>query len=237
MIRRSRRSTIITLMVALAALVPAASSFAQDRMALSRACEIAVARSALPQRLRADSTVYGLADGSYQKLAEGTGPFTCVVERNHRDSIIPQCMDKAGVDSVLPAILDRSRMAVSGADFTTIETENAKRLEAGHYHPAARPGVNYMMSDYNYIYVGSAERVLKVPPHVMFYAPGLTNADIGGSFQGMIGNVGTPSTFQEGLHGYMLTYTEHRADPGEVAEACQGQLGEAPPPFDPLPKG
>ncbi|MDX1556564.1 MAG: hypothetical protein R3212_11100, partial [Xanthomonadales bacterium] len=143
----------------------------------------------------------------------------------------------AGVDSVLPAIIDRSEMLVAGTDLEAIEAANRQKLDSGHYHPASRPGVNYMMSDYNYIYVASAQSVLKVPPHVMFYAPGLSNADVGGSFQGMAENLGTPFVFQEGPHGYMLTYTEHRADPNEVAMACAGQLGERPPSFDPFPKG
>jgi hypothetical protein len=210
---------------------------AADRIRLSQECEIAVAKSALPQRLRADSSVYALIGENYEKVVDGSGPFTCIVERNHSDSVIPQCMDKTGVSSVLPAIIDRSEMAVGGFDFEAIQTVNKKKLDSGHYQTAARPGVNYMMSDYNYIYVASAERVLKVPPHVMFYAPGLKNADVGGSFQGMIENIGTPFVFREGPHGYMLTYAEHRADPNEVAEACQGQLGEPPPSFDPFPKG
>jgi len=212
-------------------------AYAADRLQLSQECEVAIARSALPTRLRKNASVYALVGGKYQKVIEGSGPFTCIVERNHPDSVIPQCMDAAGVESVLPAIIDRSNMAISGAAFEAIEAANKKKLDSGHYHPAPRPGVNYMMSDYNYIFVGSAGQVLKVPPHVMFYAPGLTNDDIGGSFKGMIENVGSPSTFQEGLHGYMLTYTEHRADPNEVAQACEGQLGERPPSFDPFPKG
>jgi hypothetical protein len=224
----------LALITALTLALPAAAG---DRMKLSQECEIAVARSALPQRLREGASVYALVGKKYQKVVDGNGPFTCIIERNDVNSVIPQCMDSAGVDSVLPAIIDRSEMAVAGANFEAIETANQAKLHGGMYHSAARPGVNYMMSDYNYIYVASAERVLKVPPHVMFYAPGLTNADVGGSFQGMIENVGTPFVFQEGPHGYMLTYTEHRADPNAVAQACEGQLGERPPSFDPFPTG
>jgi len=210
---------------------------AADRMKLGRECEVAVARSALPLRLREAASVYALVGSSYELVVEGEGPFTCIVERNHPDSVIPQCMDKASVDSVLPAIIDRSEMAVGGADFHAISLANQARLEDGNYHAASRPGVNYMMSDYNYVYVESAGQVLKVPPHVMFYAPGLSNEDVGGSFQSMIENVGTPFVFQEGLHGYMLTYVQHRADPNEVALTCAGILGERPPSFDPFPKG
>jgi hypothetical protein len=221
----------------LTAILLALPAVAADRMHLSQECEIAVARSALPERLRTDASVYALVGNEYEKVVEGQGPFTCIIERNHPDSVIPQCMDAAGVSSVLPAIIDRSEMAVAGEDFEAIELANQGKLGSGMYHTASRPGVNYMMSDYNYIYVAGPDQVLKVPPHVMFYAPGLTNADIGGSFQGMIENVGTPFVFREGPHGYMLTYTEHRADPNEVARACHGQLGERPPSFDPFPKG
>lgn len=230
-----RRLTRISLLTAAVAI--AAPAVAGDLTRITRECEIAVARSALPERLRADASVYALVGDRYEKVVDGSGPFTCVVERNHPESVIPQCMDKAGVDSVLPAIIDRSEMLVAGSDFAAIEAANQEKLHAGHYRTASRPGVNYMMSDYNYIFVESANRVLKVPPHVMFYAPGLSNADVGGSFQGMIENVGTPFVFQEGPHGYMLTYAEHRADPNEVADACRGQLGERPPSFDPFPKG
>jgi len=204
---------------------------------LTQPCEIAVARSALPERLREGASVYALVGNHYQKVVGGAGPFTCIVERNHSDSVVPQCMDEAGIDSVLPAIISRSEMSVAGMEFDAIEQANRERMANGTYRPAARPGVSYMMSDYNYTYVPSARQVMKVPPHVMFYAPGLTNAQVGGSLSGMIENIGTPFVFREGMHGYLITYTEHRANPNEVAQACRGQLGEAPPSFDPFPKG
>lgn len=236
MIINTRKLNLTQASILFAAIV-ISSPAAADRMRLSQECEIAVARSALPLRLREDASVYALNGTKYEKVVTGDGPFTCIVERNHADSVIPQCMDQAGVNSVLPAIMDRSNMAVAGSDFATIETTNQEKLDGGHYHTASRPGVNYMMSDYNYIFVESAQKVLKVPPHVMFYAPGLTNADVGGSFEGMIDNIGTPFVFQQGPHGYMLTYAEHSADPNEVAVACKGELGERPPSFDPFPKG
>jgi hypothetical protein len=212
-------------------------AYAEDRQSLSSECEIAVARSALPSRLRADSSVYVLQGDHFEKVVEGDGPFTCIVERNHPQSVIPQCMDKAGLDSVLPAIIDRSLMSVAGASLAEIDEENASRLLADEYAPASRPGVSYMMSAYNYTFVQSANRVLKVAPHMMFYAPNVSNADIGGSFESMSDNIGTPFVFQEGPHGYMIVYTQYPADPNEVAEACRGQLGEPPPSFNPFPKG
>jgi hypothetical protein len=219
-------------------LTPAILSAADlQRARLSTDCEVSVALSAAPSRLRADASVYALQEGDYRKVVEGEGPLTCIVERNHPDSVIPQCMDKAGIDSVLPAIIARSRMTLGGASFTEVQAENTKKLENGDYAGASRPGVSYMMSAYNYIFVESSNGIRKVPPHVMFYAPNVTNADIGGSFESMVNNIGTPVLFNEGPHGYMVVYTQYPASPDDVAENCRGQLGEPPPVFDPFPKG
>jgi hypothetical protein len=215
----------------------AASALAGNRQDLTEACEVAIARSALPQRLRADASVYALKGDKYEKVITGSGPFTCIIERNHRDSVAPQCMDAAGIDSTLPAIIHRSLMSVSGADFQQINETHHQNIEKGDYQPASRPGISYMMSDYNYTFVESAKREMKIPPHVMFYAPYIKNEDIGGSFQSMTENIGTPFVFNEGMHGYMIVYTQFRADPNEVAEECRGQLGEPPPSFDPFRKG
>lgn len=222
---------------AVAGLVCAAPALADGRQSLTKDCEVAVALSALPKRLRDGASVYALVDGKYVKAVTGEGPFTCVVERNDEDALIPQCMDEAGVDTVLPAILDRSRMSLDGASFQELTEAVNKKLEGGDYDAPGRAGISYMMSDYNYIYAPSAERVMKIPPHVMFYAPDLKNTEIGGSFQDMTTNIGTTFIVNEGPHGYMVVYTLYPADANDVAHACEGQLGDAPPRFDPFPKG
>ena len=213
------------------------STAAANLQELSTECEIAVARSAAPLRLRADASVYALQDGEYKKVIDGTGPLTCIVERNDPDSIVPQCLDRAGVDTILPALIHRSLMSLQGATFQQIQADFKQRADKGEFKPAPRAGVSYMMSNYNYTYVAPAERVMKIAPHVMFYAPHVSNSDIGGSFESMVGNVGTPFLFDEGVHGYMIVYTEHEADTSEVAEVCRGQLNEAPPSFTPFPQG
>jgi len=220
------------LLLAVAALPVAAAE--QSHLSLSAECEIAVARSAAPERLRAAASVYVLGDGRYVKAIDGDGALTCIVERNHPESLIPQCFDRNGIESVLPAIIDRSLMALRGVPAEEIDETSAAKMEHGEFNALPGPGVSYMMSAYNYVYVPSASRLLTVPPHVMFYAPNVTNDDIGGSFESMVTNMGTPFVFNPGPQGYMLVYTEHPADPDEVAESCRGQISDAPPPFDPL---
>lgn len=216
------------LLATLAAAGVAGAGDAPDLSSLSGDCETALALSALPERLRADASVFGLRDGAYVKLKDGEGPFTCIVERRHRDSVMPQCVDRAGRDTVLPALIERSERTLAG---------QGDDAEPDHLAPPARAGVSYMMSDFNYAWVPSAKAILKVAPHVMFYAPGLTNDDIGGSLQAGTENRGTPFMVDPGPHGFMITYTERASSGDDVARQCRGQLGEAPPAFRPFPQG
>jgi hypothetical protein len=56
----------------------------------------------------------------------------------------------------------------------------ADAFAKGIFQPPSRPGVDYMLSSEN-ITVVDAEKgiVAPFPPHVMFYGPYLTNADLG----------------------------------------------------------
>ena len=236
MCRLAEFSSVCTVSVLMLLSGRADADYEQSRAELTADCEVAVALSALPSRLRDSASVYVNNGGTYELAVDRDGPFTCIVERIHVASLAPQCMDKAGVEQILPALVMKSELALSGSSAADVESAFAKAVAGGRIEAPPRPGVAYMMSDYNYIYVPSAERVLKVPPHVMFYAPGVTNEDIGGSLKSASGNLGTPFVFSEGVHGYFITYAEHPASADQVTNACQGQLGEAPPRFTPFPQ-
>jgi hypothetical protein len=71
------------------------------------------------------------------------------------------------------------------------ESEEIKRFVAdafakGVFQPPARPGVDYMLSMENLV-PNDKGIVEPLPPHVMFYGPYLTNADLGSD-----GNPGGP---------------------------------------------
>lgn len=212
------------------------AEYARSRANLTEECEIALALSALPSRLRETASVFVNDDGTYTQRVRRDGPFTCIIERVHSASMAPQCMDRAGAASILPALIRKSELALSGSSSEEVEAAFAAAVAAGEILPAESSGVSYMMSDYNYIYVPAAEQVLKVPPHVMFYAPNVSNDDVGGSLVSATANIGTPFVFSEGVHGYFITYVEHAASSDAVTAACQGQLGEAPPRFQPFPQ-
>ncbi|MEM9057044.1 MAG: hypothetical protein AAGD86_06185 [Pseudomonadota bacterium] len=197
-----------------------------DRTALSPACEEALALSALPARLRGDASIYRLVDGRFSLSHEGTGPFTCIVARNHPEALIPQCVDAAGVDTILPGIIQKSAWALDGMAPATAKERFEAMAAAGTIRAPARAGINYMMSAYNLIWNAGQQRFMHVGPHVMYYAPNVTDADIGGSMRvAMQENRGTPMVLQPGIHGYMASFVEHASDSSQVHDACGAELG------------
>lgn len=223
-------SRIIVFVVLLISVVPT-GTLAQVQFPLTEECETAIALSALPERLRPGASVYALVDGEYRQTRSGSGPFTCIIERNHRNSIAPQCMDEAGRDSVLPALIHKSQRLLAGATLEEVSSEFERKVDRGEFRPPARPGVSYMISEFNYIFVNSKKEVMKIRPHMMFYGPNLTNRDIGGSFSAALDNRGLPFIIGPSIHRNIISHVEKASDSKDVLDACEGQLGEVPPLF------
>ena len=191
------------------------------------ACEEALALSALPQRLRDDATAYVLEKDGYRKSKSGGGAFSCLVTRNHPDSIIPLCFDREGTEKILPSSKRRGEMILSGSPNSAFLEERQKKFEAGDLLIPG-PGVSYMVSDYNYIYAAPLGRLIKVAAHMMYYAPFKSDSDIGGSRAAGAENQGMPFINDEGIHGMMISYVEEASDSSDVITQCEGQLPEPP---------
>ncbi len=221
-------TAILTLVLTL--VLPAATGHAADAQRLTAACETALALSALPERLRGDASVYVLTENGYRMTRDGDGPFTCIVERNHRRALIPQCPDAAGADTIVPGIIYKSSLALEGVAPDERRRRFDQRVADGAITAPARPGISYMMSDFNYAWNARRGELFRIPPHVMFYAQGLDNDDIGGSMaEGMGGNRGYPFIVDPGAHGYIVSMVERGSDPGAVLAACEGQLPQVAP--------
>lgn len=194
---------------------------------LTTQCEEALALSALPEQLRAGSSIYVLKPEGFTKTVEGTGTFTCIVERNHPKSIIPQCIERQDADDLVPAIIRKSEMVMNGAKGAEISADFDARVESGEYSSPDFIGVNYMMSHYNYIYVQGANSIRRIPPHLMHYAPGVTNAEVQAA--PFAASKGLPHINQPGIHGYYISFVEAPSDFSDVQRACAGQMGDFPP--------
>jgi len=207
-------------LLALAALPATAADFKP----LSQACEEALALSALPAALRDQASVYVWRNGAFEKTIESDGSFHCVVERNHPDSIIPECVTDTGKDTILAGIEFKTQQTALGLTSDEITDRMKQRFASGALAAPARPGINYMMSAYNYIYIERANEIRTIPPHTMFFAPDVPESVIGQSYDVARQNPGTPMVTASGPHGYMITFTAAASDPTQVVQACEGQV-------------
>ena len=189
----------------------------------SRECEIALSLGAAPKHLWDGAGVYVLGSAGYERVRDAENGFECLLERNHADSVIPLCFDASSTDANLALALAKGRMLRDGKSFVEIDAEVERRLADGTY-PIAGHGLVYMISDYNYIYNGGTHVMLKVEPHVMFYAPNLSDRDIGADPGAALANRGLPVINARGPHGFMVSFIEHASDSSQVEAECDGQL-------------
>jgi len=147
---------------------------------LPRALEIELALSAAPKHLRDQATVWALDRSGYTIARKGTNAFACIVSRRAGD-LFPVCWDAEGSRSLLPIDVDDAQMRLIGKSAAEIEASVAERFKSGAYHAPARAGIAYMLSPMRYRIDehGVLSRTVS-NPHLMFYGPNLTDADIGG---------------------------------------------------------
>jgi hypothetical protein len=137
-----------------------------------------LAVNALPKDLRGGASVLVLEAAGYTKVKAGTNPFTCMVSRRG-GNFYPVCFDAEGTRTILPAFADDASLRLAGASDQEVEHKMAEGFESGKYRPPAAPGIAYMLSPATYMRDASG-KLHRAPPHTMFYAPYLINADIGG---------------------------------------------------------
>ena len=211
-------------MLSLAAMLAVCSAEAADFQALTQRCEEALALSALPADLRDRADVYVWRNGDFVKSIENGGDFHCVVQRNHPDAIIPECVTQSGKDSMLEAIFVQTKMTASGMSPDEVAERAAEMIESGAIPGPKEAGVNYMMSDYNHIWTANSDAISHIPAHTMFFAPGATNAALGGSFATAIQTPGRPFVAEAGSHSYIITFTASSSDSSDVLQHCAGQF-------------
>ena len=168
---------------------------------LARAAEIDLALSAAPPHLRKQAGVYVFEKNGFVRVRSSSNGFTCIVNRDHPLSRKPTCYDVEGTATILPKVLRVGELLARGATLAAIEAEIAEGFRTGRYVPPRRPGVAYMLSEGNLDFDPSTGRTRSFPPHVMFYAPNLTNEDIGSSGDGA---GGLPFIAYPGPHAFMI---------------------------------
>jgi hypothetical protein len=148
------------------------------------------ALSALPPQLRPGAAVYLLDPGKGYYLArKGSNGFTCFVARTEweyalfsPDVATAISFDAVGTRTIFRIYLDVAAMRASGRySAATVKDSMIARIKRGYYE-VPTPGISYMLSPVMRNYpgdIGTKEVKTMSGPHYMFYAPYLTNADIG----------------------------------------------------------
>jgi hypothetical protein len=155
---------------------------------MDREKEIALALSACPPALAPGAGVYVLEKNGYVRVRDSKNGFTALVQHAIPASQDPQCMDAEGTRTILPRYLKVAELRAEGKSPEEIKRFVADAFAKGIFQAPARIGIDYMLSTQNLTPNAKGE-VVPFPPHVMLYAPFLTNADIGvGKELGVDGN-------------------------------------------------
>lgn len=181
--------------------------------------ETQYALSAAPPRLREAASVYLLDPAKGYYLARrGTSGVTCIVQRTDWDMVDyrndvywPVCYDAIGTKTYLQAIMDAAALRARGMSPAALKAEIEKRFRDETYSIPDKPGVSYM--------VGPVMRAIGPPdmqvhtmamPHLMFYAPFVTNEDIGAA-----PDFDDPSTL---AYPFLDKHTEGGAEHGYIIQ-------------------
>lgn len=147
---------------------------------MDREKEVALALSACPPSVADKAAVYVLEKSGYIRVRDSQNGFTAIVQHALPISQDPQCMDAEGTRTLLPRYLKVAELRAQGKTPEEIKRFVADAFAKGIFQPPTRPGIDYMLSTEN-ITVVDADKglVAPFPPHVMFYGPYVTNADLG----------------------------------------------------------
>jgi len=178
---------------------------------LPQACEISLALSAAPNYLQEKAGVLVLTETGYESFSESQNGFTCIVNRDDPRVLKPTCFDKVGTKSVIPKIEYVGNRLVRGDLVADINADLAQKFADGTFESQSGPGVAYMLSRYNRPVSAQSGQLGFFPPHVMFHAPNLTNADIGHDMAHHDMRRPLPMIAYGGPQGYMIMISDDGA--------------------------
>lgn len=188
---------------------------------LPRDLEIQLALSALPSHLKDSATVYVLnPDKGFEVARKGTNEFHAFVARTgddamrgswplkeYRDDILyPISFDQAGVNAQMRVFFDIAEMQAKGTAPEKLKKIIQDRYKTNYYKPPERAGLSYMLSPILRTYTNpdADENVITSSnPHIMHYAPNVTNLDAGGTKPSINPY---PFVILQGPHGYTIQH-------------------------------
>jgi hypothetical protein len=205
---------VLLMWVSLLASLDAAAALAQDskypplsEYMMAQETEIALARSAAPEKVSAGATVKILTASGYKVAAQGNNGFVCMVLRGwaaaisttaaERDLVYdaklraPHCFDSVASRTVLPLQELQAKLGMEGKGPDQIAKEVQEAYAEGKLPRMEAVAFAYMFSADQNLGLGSGAW----HPHMMVYAPHYENSMLGGneadSGLPVVGNGGT----------------------------------------------
>lgn len=161
-------------LVAAAPLGTATALPAQDaRIPLFDAAEeAALARSAAEPAISADADVWVLTADGYRLHARGTNGWSCIVERDHPESLAPICYDPEGTRALVPGVRRVEELRRAGIGYRAAVDSVEALYRSGALPEPARPVLSYMLSPGQRLYASPEGPAIGAwKPHVMIFHP------------------------------------------------------------------
>jgi hypothetical protein len=116
--------------------------------------------------------------------------------QNGNNALLPTCWDPEGSRTILPVMLRVGELLAQNKSAAEIKRDIDEGFALGRFHSPAKTGIAYMLAgDIQFDPKTGQISSTVFPPHYMFYAPGVTNADIGVSTEGMKQTPGLPFVY------------------------------------------
>jgi hypothetical protein len=157
---------------------------------MPEALEVRFALSAAPPHLREAASTYVLdPTQGYVLSHKGNNGVSCIVVRSdwqwgdrpfRSDIAWAVCFDAEGSKTLLQDYIMAAELRAKGMDSEEVHQEVTKKFGTKDYPNPMRNGVAYMIAPVMRGWTDQKDPVTMNMPHYMFYAPGLSDADIGG---------------------------------------------------------
>lgn len=149
------------------------------RTLLSRAEEVALARSGAPPSVSSGARVYVFSDSGYVVAEDGSTDVSCMVNRSWPTSLEPECYDAEAAATIMPMEMHRTLLAHQGKGQEQVSRVMADGLADGRFRLPSRMAVVYMMSSAQRLVSDDGSPAGAWKPHLMMYSPFLTNHMVG----------------------------------------------------------
>ena len=144
-----------------------------------RAVQTRIARLAAPKEVTDHADIYVLGERGYELAERGDNGFSCLIEREKPDTMEPECYDAEGSRTTFKVRIFVEQQRANGVSEKEIEQSVRAGYKSGEFKPPSKPGIVYMLSDYNYVLNPETGKIIHFPGHLMFYAPFATEKTVG----------------------------------------------------------